>query len=1301
MKNLNDAFSLQNVGAISLDALTSRVLAFSKADFIQLFFDHLHGKDHQGSVHKFSNDEPLTDLPERNIEFLSTGILEDLPVVHSAESEITNKKGATLNIKPFQQLIHLPLNDGPHKIILTLAFMQIADSTEEMINDLLIRRNIICNAIARHKEDSMVAEKKFLLSFSAILSAVKTTGQLSRAINFHLRKYLHFKHATLFVFNTEQDAVFDYLRGVETEGWENPFYKMIRLNKDGPPSFDFDEISETHDISPYLDPYKAPPGTTGLVANLYQGEVVMAHLVLLFEGKFIANHGSMQVVTNLLSTTLLRLRCEERGAEREAELDILQSLNVDFASIRDKDDLLKIIQFKLKKLLEFGHHWVAVTNEDQQTMTCFLQEETSNSKNHPHYRNMTAAKYSTNDRILNRVLLSKEPQIFDLDQLHTRTHLPEYLTILYEGGVKKVVMMGLQVSARIIGVWAICLNDYQEMSMKQLNLIKGISSQLSIAVDNIIANMAIMRKEAEREKLLEFSFSLTSIRNRSHLVKVIKNSLKKVISFADLVILISHENNSGNSIFLSTTELPSDVETPATILATDIFVDRIFQSEGAVVFNEEKLTPECDKTMICIGLRENDYRMCLLFLTTTAMHHYTAHELDLIKAISYQLSPAIANILANEDIDRREKEKELLLALNIDIAAARSQDELLQVITQRLKSFIEFSYMMIIKIDSCLIEDPIFSKVLPHSQPKVFDLQQMDHDSTLPAYFLADFANGARQVVIVRLSKGIQVYGCWSLYFPGDTNISAGNLELLESIANQISIAVTNIIANMEIAQREQEKARLLSFSNAIASVRDKNILAKILKQQLKDLFDITDYVIHALSDNKQTYTPILFDLDANFAQQPDFRKLINAQNNVNDGIFDRILASEDPVFFDKRMIGVSIRLGQENIAFITFIHDDYTRITEQYHLFKCILSQIALTVSNIVANEKVNRQLEEINKNKHHLEEEKIYLKEEIETTLNYGEIVGESPVMQKTFRLVAQVAPSDSTVLILGETGTGKELIARAIHNNSPRKNKLMVKVNCAALPANLIESELFGHERGSFTGATDRRLGKFELANNGTLFLDEIGEMPLDLQVKLLRALQEREIERVGGNTTIKVNVRVIAATNRDLETEMQEGRFRGDLYYRLNIFPIELPPLRHRKEDIPLLASYFINRFAKKAGKEILTLSTGALQEMIQYRWPGNIRELEHLIERSVLLASGDTIRQVHLPAGKQHNVKAEEAEFVIKTIDEHEREFILKTLKYCNGRIAGKGGAAILLGVPTSTLNSKIKRLGIRKEHIPR
>jgi len=298
----------------------------------------------------------------------------------------------------------------------------------------------------------------------------------------------------------------------------------------------------------------------------------------------------------------------------------------------------------------------------------------------------------------------------------------------------------------------------------------------------------------------------------------------------------------------------------------------------------------------------------------------------------------------------------------------------------------------------------------------------------------------------------------------------------------------------------------------------------------------------------------------------------------------------------------------------------------------------------------------------------------------------------------LVSQVAASDSTVLILGETGTGKELIARAIHNDSLRKDKLMVKVNCAALPPNLIESELFGHERGSFTGATEQRLGKFELANNSTLFLDEIGEMPLDLQVKLLRVLQEKEIERVGGRKTIKVDVRIVAATNRDLEMEVAEGRFRSDLYYRLNIFPISLPPLRDRREDIPLLAAYFIRRFAKKAARQITTFSNRALQDMIQYSWPGNIRELEHLIERSVLLSSGDTIKHIYLPSSKPVAQTTGSEELLLKTIDENERDHILKILKFCGGKMAGDGGAAQILGVPPGTLYSKLKRLGIKREH---
>jgi formate hydrogenlyase transcriptional activator len=331
-------------------------------------------------------------------------------------------------------------------------------------------------------------------------------------------------------------------------------------------------------------------------------------------------------------------------------------------------------------------------------------------------------------------------------------------------------------------------------------------------------------------------------------------------------------------------------------------------------------------------------------------------------------------------------------------------------------------------------------------------------------------------------------------------------------------------------------------------------------------------------------------------------------------------------------------------------------------------------------------------------LQEEQISLKEGIETNQHYPEIIGSSPELQETLRLISRVAPTNSTVLILGETGTGKELVARAIHNHSSRKAKTMIKVNCATLPANLIESELFGHERGSFTGALDRRIGKFELAQQSTLFLDEIGEMPLELQVKLLRALQEKEIERIGGRTTIHVDVRIIAATNRDLEKEVEEGRFRADLYYRLNIFPINLTPLRNRRDDIPLLATHFIQKISKKIGTKIAMISKYVLEQIMAYHWPGNIRELEHAIERSILLSDDNMLRQIYLPAKRQKDClnKGSDNEFNIKTIEENERDHIIKVLRDCKGRVSGYKGAAKFLGIPPSTLTSKLKRLGIEK-----
>jgi transcriptional regulator with GAF, ATPase, and Fis domain len=308
---------------------------------------------------------------------------------------------------------------------------------------------------------------------------------------------------------------------------------------------------------------------------------------------------------------------------------------------------------------------------------------------------------------------------------------------------------------------------------------------------------------------------------------------------------------------------------------------------------------------------------------------------------------------------------------------------------------------------------------------------------------------------------------------------------------------------------------------------------------------------------------------------------------------------------------------------------------------------------------------------------------------------IIGKSRQLLAVLDYARQVAVADTSVLLLGETGTGKEKIANYIHNLSPRSNQQMVKVNCAALPGTLIESELFGHEKGAFTGAISKRIGRFEQAKGGTLFLDEIGDVPMDIQVKLLRVLQEKEFERIGGNETIKANVRIIAATNKNLEKEIAEGRFRMDLYYRLNVFPITLPPLRRRKEDIPSLVNYFINIYAKKHQKKAISASGAAMEQLMRYDWLGNIRELENSIERSVVLTRGEQIEQAFIQSAQ--NQLPFVAGSAIKTIEEVEKEHILSVLVKCNQKIYGPGGAAEMLNLPPSTLTSKIKKLRIGKD----
>jgi len=346
-------------------------------------------------------------------------------------------------------------------------------------------------------------------------------------------------------------------------------------------------------------------------------------------------------------------------------------------------------------------------------------------------------------------------------------------------------------------------------------------------------------------------------------------------------------------------------------------------------------------------------------------------------------------------------------------------------------------------------------------------------------------------------------------------------------------------------------------------------------------------------------------------------------------------------------------------------------------------------------AEESLQGALAEIKLLKDRLDAENVYLQQEIAREYNFGEIIGQSNAISHVFFRVEQVAPQDATVLLLGETGTGKGVVARAIHSGSARKDRSMITVNCTAMPANLIESELFGREKGAFTGANARQMGRFELADHGTIFLDEIGEMPLELQSKLLRVIQDGEFERLGSPRSIKVDVRIIAASNRNLEEEIRNGRFREDLFYRLNVFPITIPPLRQRREDIPLLVNHFVAKFNKKTGRKIKTVSKETLNALQEYHWPGNVRELESVIERAVITSQG-TALQV-LDRFDTFRKSGEQSGEEVKALAELEQEHILQVLRKTAWRIEGNNGAAVLLGLNPSTLRARMRKYGLCRQ----
>lgn len=500
------------------------------------------------------------------------------------------------------------------------------------------------------------------------------------------------------------------------------------------------------------------------------------------------------------------------------------------------------------------------------------------------------------------------------------------------------------------------------------------------------------------------------------------------------------------------------------------------------------------------------------------------------------------------------------------------------------------------------------------------------------------------------------------------------------------------------IQQREQEQSLLFSLCESLAPVTTRKEFHDVVSNVFKRTIGFNHFSICIEDEPQKSYRLQYHSTPA------DYTKHKTTLFTDSSGIFASALNSPEPEVISKndaaKALGlpsflkealqsystsiVSVALSSKyskGVAFFGFGRgNEFERNTRR--LIKMLSLQLGITLTNILLLEKAIPGIA--------IPEPEI---QDMPQATDMG-IIGKSAAMQQVRSLITLVSGSNSGVLILGESGTGKELVAKAIHDNSARSTQQLIKVNCAAIPANLLESELFGHEKGSFTGAIAQKKGKFEQADKGTLFLDEIGEMPMELQVKLLRALQEKEIQRIGGNGSIIVDTRIIAATNRDLQEEVKKGNFRADLYYRLNVFAIEVPALRERTEDIPDLASFFIQRYAVRNKRPLKTIAVKALNTLKVYPWPGNIRELEHALERAFLLAPDKVIKEVQITNNKDIAAPGK----AIKPWYEFEKEYILTVLKFCNGKISGASGAAALLEMPPTTLKSKMERLGIKKRH---
>lgn len=718
-------------------------------------------------------------------------------------------------------------------------------------------------------------------------------------------------------------------------------------------------------------------------------------------------------------------------------------------------------------------------------------------------------------------------------------------------------------------------------------------------------------------------------------------------------------------------------------------------------------------------------------------------------------------LLSREDTHleqlRSERDRlRLLLEVSEAISSHRDLQELLRALATRLPSIVSFDFINLVLHDPTrnvmrlhLIAAPESATIRPGLELPVEGspggvvwatqlpvvVEDISLESRFPKLTPLLIENDVQSFCAVPLTTALRRLGAMGFGSQQKQNYQEAEVEFMQQVAKQVAVAVDNVLhdESAQDAQRRltQESSRmrlLLEVNNAVVS-----------HLSLDELFPAVSACLRKAIQHDGSAL-VLFDPDTcryrvhvlSFEKNESFIEEGNADSDCKTPAKTAIMTRSAVILGEEELKSLAAEsrcaahwVAERTKAFCSVPLQSHDRVLGALDmgrrgdaLFSAeeveLLGQVAMQIAIAVENAQAYRQITEL---KDKLAKEKLYLEEEIRTEHDFGEIVGESPALLRVLKEVETVAPTGSTVLIRGETGTGKELIARALHELSPRRGRTFVKINCAAIPTGLLESELFGHEKGAFTGAITQKIGRFELAHQGTLFLDEVGDIPLELQPKLLRVLQEQEFERLGSTKTIQVDVRLVAATNRDLGDMAANGQFRSDLFYRLNVFPVVLPPLSERREDIPRLVRHFAQKVARRMGRRIETIPAEAMEALVQYPWPGNIRELENVIERAVILSPGPELqinlselkfRRVNSAAsqvGSVRNLESTDDESRISdqqvvpsdpTLAEAEREHILAALRKSRWVLGGPNGAAERLAMKRTTLQSKMKKLGITR-----